>query len=193
MPRNRREIYQHHAAGVRSFVMDHMNPLVVGNPYYARKLREAAENVARRKRALRGASSHNRDKIQRGLEHAEYEYREKVIFWSIKNAMRAIEVPLAPLRELWGVLKKYVHVLVFLAPSFQRHHQLRRQYASADPKQRRYAMVQVKEITRAMNAELDALIGVRKRRRFVYYFSQLFEGADVYKHTVVSHRDDPTE
>ncbi len=178
---------------VRRFASDLTNPLDFQNKWYAHKLRKDAISIARRKAILNKAHHANRNGIMNGLEKSLREYRGKVIFWSWKNALRAADIPFARRKDLDRFFTQYVSFLAFVVPYSMRELRRMDEFNMKEKKQQAYAREKIEAAVFQMKAQLDGIIGMRKRRDLLHYFSLLYEGGHVYRQTVEHQLDDPAD
>ncbi len=181
------------AVAVREFAADMTAPLQVENKWYARKLNKDALSIARRKSVLLRAHHANREKIAHGIEKSLRDYRGKVIFWSWKNALRAADIPLARRRDLNGFFERYAAFLSFVVPHSMRELRRMDEFSKKEKKQQAYAQAKIDAAVHQMESQLDILIGVRKRRDLIHYFSLLYEGGHMYRQAVEHHLGDPAD
>ena len=107
--------------------------------------------------------------------------------------MRAADIPLARRKDLNEFFGQYASLLSFVVPHSMRELRRMDEFSRKEKKHQVYAQEKIEEAVHQMKSRLDSIIGMRKRRDLLHYFSLLYEGGHVYRQTVEHHLGDPTD
>jgi hypothetical protein len=110
--------------------------------------------------------------------------------FSLKNALRALDFPLSGRLAVKVVLYRYAAILPFVSPDGRRDVDLKGMMHEKRKKDRRYAQTKIRESLEKMYAELDEIMGARRRHQLLHYFSLFYAGGIHYRKTIIAHHRD---